>query len=105
ENKCNPAENDLTRVKRQQQILNAIKSQLLSPGTFFRLPWVSWTAPQAIKSDMGGFTLLSLATASAIGGSAPTAVLRPSGALTLPDGESALTVTPSAVHAAVTKLI
>ena len=32
ENRCNPAENDLTRALRQQQILNAIKSQLLSPS-------------------------------------------------------------------------
>ena len=29
ENRCNPAENDLTREQRQQQILNSIKSQLL----------------------------------------------------------------------------
>ena len=28
ENRCNPSENDLTREKRQQQILNSIKSQL-----------------------------------------------------------------------------
>jgi LCP family protein required for cell wall assembly len=105
ENRCNPAENDLTREKRQQQILNAIKSQLISPGTFFRLPWVSWTAPQAIKSDMGGLTLLSLATASAIGGSAPTAVLKPSGSVTLSDGSSALAVSPSEVHSAVGKLL
>jgi LCP family protein required for cell wall assembly len=105
ENKCNLAENDLTRVKRQQQILNAIKSQLTSPGTFFRLPWVSWTAPQAIKSDMGGLTLLSLATASAIGGSAPTAVLKPSGSVTLSDGSSALAVSPSEVHSAVGRLL
>jgi LCP family protein required for cell wall assembly len=105
ENKCNPAESDITRVKRQQQILNAIKSQLLSPSTFFRLPWVSWTAPQAIKSDMGGLTLMSLATASAIGGSAPTAVLKPTGAVRLADGESALSVSQSEVHNQVAKLM
>jgi LCP family protein required for cell wall assembly len=104
-NKCDPAENDLTRVKRQQQILNAIKGQLLSPGAFFRLPWVSWTAPKAIKTDMGGLTLLSLFTAAEIGGSAPTAVLKPSAYVTLPDGESALSVSPSEVHSAVGKLL
>src|SRR5450755_569419 len=105
ENKCNPAESDLTRVRRQQQILNAIKSQLTSPSTFFRLPWVSWTAPQAIKSDMGGLTLLSLATAAAVGGSAPVSVLTPSGAVTLPDGESGLTITPGEVRSAVAKFL
>ena len=105
ENRCNPAENDLTRVRRQQQILNAIKSQMASPSTFFRLPWVSWTAPQAIKSDMGGLTLLSLAAAAAVGGSAPVSVLTPSGAVTLPDGESALTVSPGEVQSAVAKFL
>ena len=105
ENKCNPAENDLTRVKRQQEILNSIKSQLLSPGAFFRLPWISWTAPKAVKTDMGGPTLMSLFVASELGGSAPTAVLKPSGFVTLPDGESALTVAPSEVQSAVNTLV
>ncbi len=98
-NTCNPAESDLTRVRRQQQILNAIKGKLLSPGTFFRLPWASWDAPKVLRTDMGGFTLLSLFAAAEIGGSAPVTVLKPTGATTLPDGSSALTVTPGAVHA------
>jgi LCP family protein required for cell wall assembly len=105
ENRCNPAENDLTRVKRQQQILNAIKSKLLSPTTFFRLPWASWAAPQAVRSDMGGFTLLSLFAASELGGSAPVEVLKPSGSTTLPDGESALTVSRAAVQQAIARLL
>jgi LCP family protein required for cell wall assembly len=105
ENKCNPAENDLTRVKRQQQILNAIKSKLLSPSTFFRLPWASWDAPKVLRTDMGGFTLLTLFAASELGGSAPVQVLKPTGGTTLPDGESALTVTPGAVQSAVSKLL
>ncbi len=105
ENRCNPAENDLTRVRRQQQILNAIKSRLLSPSTFFRLPLASWDAPKVLRTDMGGFTLLSLFAASELGGSAPVDVLKPTGATTLPDGESALTVSPSAVQSAVSKLM
>jgi LCP family protein required for cell wall assembly len=105
ENKCNPAENDLTRVKRQQEILNAIKSRLTSPSTFFRLPWASWDAPKVLRTDMGGFTLLSLFAASEFGGSAPVQVLKPTGATTLPDGESALTVAPEAVRSAVDRLV
>jgi len=105
DNKCNPAESDLTRVKRQQEILNAIKSKLVSPTTLVRLPWASWAAPKVLRTDMGGFTLLSLFAASELGGSAPTAVLKPTGATTLVDGESALTVAPSSVHAAVAKLM
>ncbi len=105
ENKCNLAQNDLTRVQHQQDILNAIKSKLLSPTTFFRLPWASWAAPKVLRTDMGGFTLLSLFAASELGGSAPVQVLKPSGSTTLSDGSSALTVTPGAVHGAVTQLM
>ncbi len=105
ENKCNPAENDLTRVRRQQQILNAVKSQLSSVGTFFRLPWASWDAPKVLRTDMGAFTLLSLFAASELGGNAPPVVLKPDGATTLSDGESALTVSPAKVQSAVSKLV
>ncbi len=75
ENACNPASNDLTREGYQQQILNGIKSSLLTPYAFFHLPWASWYAPQAIRSDMGGFTLLTLFAAAELGGSAPTQIL------------------------------
>ncbi len=105
ENRCNPSENDLTREKRQQQILNSIKSQLTSPSTFFRLPWVSWTAPQAVRTDMGGFTMLSLFAAAELGGSAPTEVLKPTGSEVLPGGSDALTVSQPAVNRAVDRLM
>jgi LCP family protein required for cell wall assembly len=105
ENKCNPAENDLTRAKRQQQILNAVKSQLFSVPAFLHLPWASWDAPKVLRTDMGGPTLLSLFAASEIGGSAPVDVLKPTGAETVPGGGSALTASPGAVHAAVSKLV
>jgi LCP family protein required for cell wall assembly len=105
ENTCNAASNDLTRDGYQQKILNSIKSKLLSPSIFFRLPWASWYAPKTLRTDMGGFTLLTLFAASEIGGSAPTEILKPTGSETLPDGEDALTVTPSAVQRAVSKLV
>ncbi len=100
ENKCNPADSDLTRVKHQQQILNAIKSKLLSPSTFFRLPWASWDAPKVLRTDMGGFTLLTLFAASEIGGSAPVSVLP-----TSPGSGSDLAAAPSAVKSAVNTLM
>jgi LCP family protein required for cell wall assembly len=105
ENRCNPHDSDITRVEHQQQILNAIKGKLLSASTFFHLPWASWDAPKVLRTDMGGPTLLTLFAASEFGGSAPVRVLKPTGATTLPDGESALTVTPGAVHNAVRKLM
>jgi LCP family protein required for cell wall assembly len=105
ENPCDPSSSDLTRVQHQQDILNAIKGKLLTLGTFFRLPWASWNAPQVLESDMGGPTLLSLFAASEIGGNAPVKVLKPTGAEYLPGYGDALTVTPQAVHAAVHQLM
>ena len=87
-NECNPAENDLTRARRQQKILAAIKGRLISPKTFFRLPLVSWNAPKAVRSDMAGPALLGLFGSVATSGSPDTRVLRgnPDGnGLTVPD--------------------
>jgi len=74
-NLCNAAEDDLSRARRQQQILSAVKGRLVSPGAFIRLPWVSWKAPQAIRSDMGGAQLLGLFGAVATSKSPPTRIL------------------------------
>ncbi len=105
ENKCNAADNDLTRVAHQQQILNAVKGRLLSPSAFFRLPWASWDAPKVLRTDMGGFTLLSLFAASEMGGSAPPEVLKPTGSEVLPGYGDALTVDPSRLRQAVSRLM
>ncbi|HYZ81559.1 MAG TPA: LCP family protein [Solirubrobacteraceae bacterium] len=102
ENKCNAASNDLTREGYQQKILNAIKSQLVSPGIFFRLPWASWDAPKAVRTDMGGLTLMTLFAAAEIGGSAPTQILGVNH-LPLPDVQSASG--QAAIHKAVNKLM
>ena len=75
ENSCNPASNDLTREGVQQQILNSIKSQLLTFHTFLHLPWAAWDAPGVVQTDMGGLSLLQLFLASEIGGSAPVNLL------------------------------
>lgn len=74
-NSCRPQETDLDRAARQQQVLSAIKSKLISPSTFFRLPWVAWNAPKTIKTDMGGPSLLGLFGAIEIGGNPKPAVL------------------------------
>ncbi len=87
-NECRPNENDLTRARRQQKILSAIKSRLLSPVTFVRLPLVSWAAPKAVRSDMGGPSLLGLFGAVAGGGTPDTEVLgrvQPDGSVSVPD--------------------
>jgi LCP family protein required for cell wall assembly len=91
-NSCNASESDLTRARRQQKIFSAMKSRLLSPTTFIRLPWVSWQAPKAIKSDMSGPSLLGLFASMSVSGSPPTRILRPYTSMTLSDGGSGLLV-------------
>jgi LCP family protein required for cell wall assembly len=102
ENRCNAASNDLTREGYQQKILNSIKSRLVSPSIFFHLPWASWAAPQAVRTDMGGPTLLSLFAAAEMGGSAPTKILGQNN-LPLADPQSASG--QAAVRRAVAKLM
>ncbi|MGB2711335.1 MAG: LCP family protein [Conexibacter sp.] len=104
-NDCNPSEDDLVRARRQQQILSAMKSSLLSPGAFVRLPWISWEAPKAMRTDMGGPTLLGVFAAAATTGSPPTSVLKRGGFETLPDGSSGLVVSDDDKQAAVRRFL
>jgi len=104
-NDCNPAENDLTRARRQQQLLSAMKSRLFAPTTFARLPWVSWYTPKTMRTDMGGATLLGFFAAAGTGGSPPVEVLRPSAFETLPDGGSGLVVSDADKQAAVQRFL
>jgi LCP family protein required for cell wall assembly len=79
-NDCNPKENDLTRARRQQRILGSMRSRVLSPNGFVRLPWISWQVPRAFKTDMSGPTLMAVFANLAMGGTPETAVLgTPSG--------------------------
>jgi LCP family protein required for cell wall assembly len=77
-NACAPNETDIERAQRQQQVLTAIKDSVVSPGTFFRLPLVSWRAPKALNTDMKGPQLLALFADLATGSSDVTKVLEPS---------------------------
>jgi LCP family protein required for cell wall assembly len=104
-NECNPAENDLTRARRQQKILGAMKSRLISPGAFIRMPWIAWNAPKALRSDMSGPTLLGLFGALATSGSPSPSVLKPDGAETAPDGGAGLHVSDAAKAAAVKRFL
>jgi LCP family protein required for cell wall assembly len=104
DNSCNAASTDLTREAYQQQILNDIKSKLVSPSIIPRLPWASWDAPKAVRTDMGGFTLMQLFVAAEIGGSAPTDILKPTEASVI-DGQDALVATSADVRRHVNKLM
>ena len=76
-NECAPEESDLTRARRQQQFLEAVKGKLFSPLTFPRYPWVAWRAPKAIRSDMGGMQLLTLYWNMETSGDLKPRILRP----------------------------
>jgi LCP family protein required for cell wall assembly len=74
-NSCAPAEDDRDRAARQQQVLSAIGSEVKSPSTFFRLPWVSWNAPRTLRTDMNGLELMMLFADMATGTSDQTEVI------------------------------
>lgn len=74
-NECRARENDLTRARRQQRIVGAMKSRALSPAGFIRAPWIAWHAPRTFRTDMSGPTLAGALAAMAIGGSPSTHVL------------------------------
>ena len=74
-NNCAPGEDDRDRAARQQEVLRAIGDAATSPSAFFRLPLVSWRAPQALKTDMRGPALMALFADMATGNSDETAVL------------------------------
>ncbi len=105
ENLCAPNETDLQREEHQQALFTDMKNRLLSPSSFFRLPLIAWNAPPAIISDMSGPTLLGLFGALAISGTPPTRVLKPSGSVTLPDGEVGLQVSEAERRAAVARFM
>jgi LCP family protein required for cell wall assembly len=74
-NECNGREDDLTRVRRQQKVIAAMRRRLLSPAAFARLPLISWRVPNALRSDMSGPTLLGLFGALAAAGTPESRVL------------------------------
>jgi LCP family protein required for cell wall assembly len=101
ENRCAPNETDIQRAARQQLVLQRMRAQALSPSTFFRLPWVAWNAPRAVRSDMGGVGLGGLFGDLITGGSGSTHVLKPSG---IGPGTS-LIISPAEKQAAVRQFL
>jgi LCP family protein required for cell wall assembly len=77
-NSCALGEDDRARAARQQQVLSAIGSQVKSPSTFLRLPWVSWNAPRTLRTDMNGLELMMLFGDMATGTSDETEVIEAS---------------------------
>ena len=105
ENLCKSSETDIQREEHQQALFNAMKSRLESFSSFIRLPLIAWNAPPAIISDMSGPSLLGLFGALAVSGTPATRILHPSGAVMLPDGESALSVSEAERRAAAARFL
>ena len=61
ENRLNPAENDLTRGERQQQLLRAIGGELTSFGTLVRMPFLADDIVAPLATDLSAAELAQLA--------------------------------------------
>ncbi len=104
-NDCNRSEGDLTRARRQQKLMSAIKSRTLSPSGFGRWPLIALRAPQTLSTDMGAAGLSGLMATLATSGNAPPRILRPTGTATLANGGAALTITDASKRRQVARFL
>jgi LCP family protein required for cell wall assembly len=61
ENRLNPADTDISRGLRQQQVMQATLSKLASPGTFFRLPFSGGNLMKPLATDLTTWQFVQLA--------------------------------------------
>jgi LCP family protein required for cell wall assembly len=59
-NQLNPAENDVTRVGRQQAVADAVGDKIASVGTFFRLPFIGDSLAAPLVTDLSAWELSQL---------------------------------------------
>jgi LCP family protein required for cell wall assembly len=100
ENLCATSQTDLQRQEHQQALFTSMKSRILSPSSFFRLPWIAWNAPPAIISDMSGETLIGLFAGLAVGGTPTTHVFQHATPATVAGVGEGLTVSEAERRAA-----
>ncbi|MDX6485857.1 MAG: hypothetical protein QOF43_1010 [Gaiellaceae bacterium] len=60
ENRLNPADTDITRGQRQQDVMQATLQKLASPGTFFRLPFSGGDLMKPLATDMSTWQFMEL---------------------------------------------
>jgi polyisoprenyl-teichoic acid--peptidoglycan teichoic acid transferase len=60
QNRLDPADNDLTRNSRQQQVLDGIADKVTSVGSFLRLPFIGDDLVQPLTTDLSAGELLQL---------------------------------------------
>jgi LCP family protein required for cell wall assembly len=61
ENRLNPADSDVSRGVRQQQVMQAALSKLASVGTFFRLPFEGGNLMKPLSTDLSTNEFIQLA--------------------------------------------
>jgi polyisoprenyl-teichoic acid--peptidoglycan teichoic acid transferase len=69
ENRLDPAENDLSRAERQQDVLQALTHKLTSFGTLARLPWIGDDLTEPLATDLTTNELIQLGWRRFRGGS------------------------------------
>jgi LCP family protein required for cell wall assembly len=60
ENRYNPAESDITRGERQQQVMRAVLHKLLGFGTFFKLPFNGSSLMEPLTTDLSAWQFVQL---------------------------------------------
>src|SRR5712692_3204313 len=60
ENRLDPGEKDLTRAARQQQVIQAISSELASVGTFVDLPFIGGDLMKPLATDLSAGDFIQL---------------------------------------------
>jgi LCP family protein required for cell wall assembly len=61
ENKLNPAESDLTRGQRQQEVITALLSKMTSARVLARMPWIGDDLMRPLTTDMSAGEFMQLA--------------------------------------------
>jgi polyisoprenyl-teichoic acid--peptidoglycan teichoic acid transferase len=61
ENKLNPAESDLTRGRRQQDVITALLSKMTSARVLARMPWIGDDLMRPLTTDMSAGEFMQLA--------------------------------------------
>jgi LCP family protein required for cell wall assembly len=59
-NELNPADNDITRAERQQQVIQAIAGKLASAGTYFDMPFIGDDLLRPLATDLTPGQLMQL---------------------------------------------
>jgi LCP family protein required for cell wall assembly len=90
ENRLDPAENDLTRGERQQQVLRALTGKLTSPTTLVKLPFVGGSLLSPLTTDLSAWQFVQLGWLKVRSSAADELHCRLGGSATYAGGQSVI---------------